>query len=118
MYFSKQRHADDAISYCERPSPIIAYKPQGIHTSDCSLPDDSFVLIIVTEFQSKLFEEYSDKIVSLDSTLYIENMGHRSARSQLYSSCFVLACLLAKKCSNAVCFVIEQEGKTVESGGW
>ena len=83
--FSKQRHADDAISVDrivkelqqETPSPIIAYKPQGIHTPDCSLPDDSFVLIIMTEFQSKLLEEYSDKIVCLDSTHNTNQYKHK-----------------------------------------
>ena len=44
----------------EEPSPILAYKQQGLkHPSYLSLPDESFLFIIMTGFQSKLFYEYA-----------------------------------------------------------
>jgi len=48
--FSKHRHTDDAILVDrlvselqqESPSPVIAYKPQGVSSKEYQLPDDSF----------------------------------------------------------------------------
>lgn len=47
--FSKQHHKEDGISVdridrelsLETPSPVLAYKPQGIHDVCNTLPDDS-----------------------------------------------------------------------------
>ena len=83
--FRRQRHADDAVSVdrlvrelsLESPSPVLAYKPQGMHNSKYTLPDDAFFLAIMTEFQAKLFEEYSDKIVCLDSTHNTNQYRHK-----------------------------------------
>jgi hypothetical protein len=74
--FSNHRHVDDAISVdrivrelrLEHPSPVIAYKPQGIDVPDLALPLDTFFLCIMTEFQAQLFDEFSSAIVCLDST--------------------------------------------------
>lgn len=75
--FSRHRHAEDAISVDrivtelmkEEPSPILAYKQQGFkHSSYPSLPDESFLLIIMTGFQAKLFCEYASKILCIDAT--------------------------------------------------
>ena len=55
------RHHDDAISddrmvaelEAEPPSPIIGYKAQGIqHVKYPSLPDESFILFLMTDFQA------------------------------------------------------------------
>ena len=83
--FSRQRHADDAISVdrivkelqCEMPCPVLAYKPQGIHDASYDLPDDSFFLLIMTEFQSRLLQEYSSKIICLDSTHNTNQYSHK-----------------------------------------
>lgn len=54
---------------CESPSPIIiAYKPQWIAMEEYQLPDDTFFLVIMTPFQTYLFNEFSQKIVCSDST--------------------------------------------------
>lgn len=74
--FTNHRHADDAISTdrivrelkLENPSPILAYKPQGIDVDILTLPSDAFFLCIMTDFQALLFNEFSSKIVCLDST--------------------------------------------------
>lgn len=53
----------------EDPSPILAYKRQGYkHPSFPSLAEDSFVLVLMTDFQAKVFNEYADKIVCVDAT--------------------------------------------------
>ena len=53
----------------EDPSPILAYKQQGFkHPSYPSLPDESFLLIIMTGFQAKLFCEYASNILCIDAT--------------------------------------------------
>ena len=83
--FTKHRHSEDAVSVdrlvCElnqeAPSPIIAYKPQGISNTEYNLPDDTFFLIIMSEFQAKLFEEFSEKIVCLDSTHRTNQYKHK-----------------------------------------
>ena len=83
--FIKHRHTDDAISVDrlvnelnqESPSPIIAYKQQGITNAQYLLPDDSFFLAIMTEFQMNIFEEFSAKIVCLDSTHRTNQYKHK-----------------------------------------
>lgn len=48
--FSTHRHSDDAISvhrvvrelHEESPSPVLAYKAQGVVSSEIALPDDIF----------------------------------------------------------------------------
>ena len=83
--FSKRRHNDDAISVDrivmelrqESFSPVLAYKPQGIADPDIALPDDTFFLVVMTEFQSKLFNEFSAKVVCLDSTHKTNQYKHK-----------------------------------------
>lgn len=83
--FIKHRHTDDAISVdrlvCElnheSPSPIIAYKPQGFSDAKFNLPNDTFFLIIMSEFQTKLFKLFSEKIVCLDSMHRTNQYKHK-----------------------------------------
>ena len=83
--FSKHRHTDDAISVDrlvselqqESPSPVIAYKPQGVSSQEYQLPDDSFFLMIMTSFQAEIFTEFSGKIVCLDSTHRTNQYKHK-----------------------------------------
>ena len=71
------RHQDDATSVSlaiaelqqEPFNPILVYKPQGMSDSQCtSLPMESFILIIQTEFQMQLYRKYAHKILCIDST--------------------------------------------------
>ena len=71
------RHQDDATSVSlvvaelqqESFNPILVYKPQGTLDSQYpSLPVDSFILIIQTEFQMQLYRKYAHKILCIDST--------------------------------------------------
>ena len=83
--FKMHRHTDDAVSVDrlvhelqhESPSPIIAYKPQGIAMEEYQLPDDTFFLVIMAPFQAKLFSEFSEKIVCLDSTHRTNQYKHK-----------------------------------------
>lgn len=71
---SSHRHANDAVSVDrlvtelkrESPSPVLLYKPQGSELY--SINDDTFVLVIMTQFQVDLFTNFSEKLVCLDST--------------------------------------------------
>lgn len=57
--FSTHRHSDDAISVDrlvrklqkESPTPILAYKAQGLVSSEFPLPDETFFLVLMTWFQ-------------------------------------------------------------------
>ena len=71
------RHQDDATSVSIRVAelqqepfnPVLAYKPQGTsHSQFPSLPLESFILIIQTEFQMQLYRKYAHKILCIDST--------------------------------------------------
>ena len=75
--FTQHRHTDDAVSVhrivqelsVESPSPVLLYKPQG--TDDPELPTlakDTFLLVIMTDFQATLFEAFCGKITCIDST--------------------------------------------------
>ena len=75
--FTQHRHTEDAVSLhqivkelsMESPSPVLLYKPQG--TEDVEFPTlakDTFLLVIMTEFQATLFETFSEKITCIDST--------------------------------------------------
>ena len=83
--FKMHRHTDDAVSVDrhvhelqqESPSPVIAYKPQGITREGYELPDDTFFLVIMTPFQADLFSEFSKKIVCLDSTHRTNQYKHK-----------------------------------------
>ena len=53
----------------ENPSPVLFYKPQGQKDPDhFNLAEDTFLLVLMTNFQAGLFEMFSSKIVCLDST--------------------------------------------------
>ena len=83
--FSHHRHSDDAVSVdrivrelnLESPSPVIFYKPQGVEDPNLTLPVDSFFLCIMTDFQAQLFNEFSNKIVCLDSTHRTNQYRHK-----------------------------------------
>ena len=73
----KHRHKDDAISVDrlvqeleqEKPSPIIAYKPQGVKKEAYpKLSADNFLFVIMTQFQAEMFRKYSGRVVCVDST--------------------------------------------------
>ena len=52
----------------ETPSPLLAYKPQGHSHPEINLPDDTFFLVLMTDFQARLFEEFGERLICLDST--------------------------------------------------
>ena len=72
-----KRHDDDATSVTmmvaelqqEPYNPIVMFKPQGskddLHPA---LQADSFVLVIQTQFQMKLYQKYASTILCIDST--------------------------------------------------
>ncbi len=61
----------------ELPSPVLAYKAQGVASSEFLLPDDTFFLVLMTQFQSSLFNEFSEKVVCLDSTHGTNQYKHK-----------------------------------------
>ena len=71
------KHANDATSvslaveelWQEPFDPVLAFKIQGQVDSDFpSLPEESFLLAIQTEFQMQLFQQHASKLICLDST--------------------------------------------------
>ena len=54
--------------HSESQPPVLFYKAQGITDSEYQLSADTFLLVIMTDFQAKLFDTFSHKIVCLDST--------------------------------------------------
>ena len=71
------RHQDDATSVSIRVAelqqepfnPVLMYKPQGVSDSQFpSLPQESFILIVQTEFQMQLYRKHAHKILCIDST--------------------------------------------------
>jgi hypothetical protein len=53
----------------EDDSAIFAYKPQGSRNDNYpGLDEDSFLLVIMTQFQASMFQKHSHKIVCVDST--------------------------------------------------
>jgi len=75
--FTNHRHTEDAISVnriveelqMETPSPVLLYKPQGKEDPNWPLLlKDTFLLVLMTEFQASLFEMFCSKIVCVDST--------------------------------------------------
>lgn len=72
-----KRHENDATSVdmivqeleMEPFNPVLVYKRQGMVMPEYpTLGSDSFVLAIQTEFQMKLYREYSSKILCIDAT--------------------------------------------------
>ena len=50
-------------------NPVLIYKPQGECTSSHpSLPSESFVLAIQTQFQLELYQKYASSLLCIDST--------------------------------------------------
>ena len=75
--YIRHRHTEDAISVDrivkelneETPSPVLFYKAQGVSNPDFPLlAEDTFLLVIMTQFQATLFENFSERIICLDST--------------------------------------------------
>lgn len=72
-----KRHEDDAVSVTmmvaelqqESFDPVLVFKPQEmldeVHTS---LPEQTFVLAIQTQFQKELYQKYVSTIMCIDST--------------------------------------------------
>jgi len=53
----------------ETPSPVLLYKPQGIDDPNWPLLlKDTFLLVLMTEFQASIFEMFCSRIVCVDST--------------------------------------------------
>ena len=82
----KHRHQNDAVSVDrlvkelqqEDPSPVIGYKPQGIADENYPrLQEDSFLLVIMTDFQTEMFEKHSRKLVCVDSTHKTNSYGFK-----------------------------------------
>lgn len=61
----------------EHPSPILAYKPQGVEVADIPLPVEGFFLLLMTEFQSQIFAQFSEKVVCLDATHSTNQYRHK-----------------------------------------
>ena len=93
--FSRHRHKDDAVSVdrivrelrMESPSPVLAYKPQGIRAHNLSLQDDTFFLVVMTEFQAEVFEEFSAKIICVDSTHKTNQYKHKLVTLMVADEC-------------------------------
>ena len=75
--YRHHRHSEDAISVDrivaelsqESSSPVLVYKSQGSKHPDYSnLQDSTFLLVLMTAYQSQLFAEFGHKVVCLDST--------------------------------------------------
>ena len=70
----KYRHENDAISVGRLVEElgtkvVIGYKPQGVvKEAFPKLTEESFLLVIMTDFQAKMFEKHSSRIVCIDST--------------------------------------------------
>lgn len=50
-------------------NPVVAYKPQGI--ADKAYPylkKESFMLVIMTNFQAMMFKKYCGRVVCIDAT--------------------------------------------------
>ncbi len=58
-------------------SPVLSYKPQGIADHAIGLPDDTFFLALMSEFQARLFHEFSANVVCLDSTHKTNQYRHK-----------------------------------------
>ena len=74
--FTNHRHTNDAMSVdrivqelqLEDPSPIVAYKPQGVLNADYPLLQESnFLLVLMTPFQADVFQNFS-MLGCIDST--------------------------------------------------
>ena len=71
-----KRHEDDATSVTmmvaelqqESFNPILIFKPQGEKDQTHSLPIESLVLAIQTQFQQELYKKYVSTIMCIDST--------------------------------------------------
>ena len=83
--FTNHRHANDAISVdrivrelqSESPSPVIAYKLQGVIKSEHSLLEESnFFLGLITGFQAEVFRNFS-AIGCVDSTHKTTQYGYK-----------------------------------------
>lgn len=61
----------------ETPSPVLAYKPQGVVDDAIGLPGDTFFLALMTDFQAKLLVDFAVKIVCLDSTHKTNQYKHK-----------------------------------------
>jgi len=79
--FKNHRQENDAISAnrivtelrLEDPSPVIVYKAMGVMGD--YLQEDNFMLVVMTEFQAKLFKKFSD-VVCVNSTHNTNQYGY------------------------------------------
>ena len=75
--YKHRRHSEDAISVSrivaelsrENPSPVVVYKSQGSkHPDYHTLQEDTFLLVVMTPYQSALLEKFGHKVLCMDST--------------------------------------------------
>ena len=82
-------NSDDGLSLnalihelqAQNPSPILLYKSKGTPASDVAdfgqlLEDDDFALVLQTDWQRRMLEEYGKKGVFADSTHKVTKYGH------------------------------------------
>ena len=83
--FTNHRHDNDALSVdrivkelqLEDPSPVIAYKPQGITNEQYPLlREDKFLLVLMTGFQARLFERFAT-LGCVDATHKTNEYGYK-----------------------------------------
>ena len=83
--FTNHRHTNDAVSVdrivqelqLENPSPVIAYKPQGVLKEEYSLLRESnFLLVLMTPFQADLFRDFGS-LGCVDSTHKTTEYGYK-----------------------------------------
>ena len=83
--FTNHRHANDAVSVdrivqelqLESPSPIMAYKPQGVIKSEYPLLQESnFFLGLMTAFQADVFRNFAT-LGCVDSTHKTTQYGYK-----------------------------------------
>ena len=73
---SNHQHENDAISVDriikelqqESPSPVIFYKHQQCELPRSQLGADTFLLLLMTQFQADIYAHFAEKIVCFDST--------------------------------------------------
>ena len=75
--FGIKWHEDDATSVnvmvqelTEEPfNPVLIYKPQGMkETQYPMVPEDTFMLVLQTQFQIELYRQHASTILCIDST--------------------------------------------------
>ena len=88
--FSRHCHSKDAVSVqqiveelkLESPSPVLCCKAQGVKDPEHpKLAEDTFLLVLMTNFQAGLFKLFGNKIVCEDSTHKTNQYRHNNGCS-------------------------------------